>query len=200
MLQIILRHWGADPSLEPNSIDLMEDTHSYGCQTSCQSFHKHEMNLWMIYARSVRRCIPANTKDLSKVTQTQGEKIHSKDCYRSCTRIWIKKKGNAKNKKKKRYIFRRRKKKKPMTLWIHSWRIFKLITSSIVRLVKASRVKTNSQKSLIKRWSAITFSKRASEWQLKSQHLGLVLLEFMEMEASFHGLVIVGWIFLSLNH
>lgn len=37
--------------------------------------------------------------------------------------------------------------------------------------------------------------KRAPEWQLKSQHLGSALPEFKETEASFHGLVIVGWFF-----
>lgn len=51
--------------------------------------------------------------------------------------------------------------------------ICKLITSSRVRLVRASRSGWNTQKTLIKRWGAITCPKRASEWQLKSVHLGL---------------------------
>lgn len=57
-----------------NSISLVKAPHSYGCQTSRQSFSKHTMTLWTISAGSASRrgfrLIPANTKHLSKVTQT----------------------------------------------------------------------------------------------------------------------------------
>lgn len=156
-----------------------------------------ETHLWMISTGSERkrvfRRIPANPKHASKVTQTP--KFHSEDFHWSYTKTWIRTCKRLHFQKdiqilNHSYLW---------SLWIHGPGICKLIMSSLVHLVRASRFGMNTQKSLIKRWGAITCPQRALEWQLKSQHLGSALPKFAEMEASFHGLVIVGWIFLSRN-